>query len=193
MSTIREMLRAEGGALHQQVDATFGRYALQTRPHYVAFLQAHAQALLGLEALLERSGIERLLPDWAERRRTPVLSDDLQRLEAVPPTPTAFARTLDEGECWGVAYVLEGSRLGSRLLDRHAGESEDEAVRAARAYLGHVPPKAAWPQFLERLDQAGSEAALHPGMLAGQRLAFEVFLAAGLQHAPIATDSVAAS
>ncbi|MDR6358010.1 hypothetical protein Q3H58_004681 [Pseudomonas psychrotolerans] len=64
MSTIREMLRAEGGALHQQVDATFGHYEIQTRPHYVAFLQAHAQALMGLEALLERSGIQRLLPDW---------------------------------------------------------------------------------------------------------------------------------
>ncbi len=69
MSTIREMLRAEGGALHEQVDTTFGRYALQTRPHYTAFLQAHAQALIGLEDLLERSGIQRLLPDWTERRR----------------------------------------------------------------------------------------------------------------------------
>jgi len=187
------MLRAEGGALHQQVDATFGRYALQTRPHYVAFLQAHAQALMGLEVLLERSGVERLLPDWAERRRTSVLGDDLQHLGAVRPAPVAFERTLDEGECWGVAYVLEGSRLGSRLLDRHVGESDDEAVREARAYLGHVPPKAAWPQFLERLDHAGRDPLLHPGMLAGQRLAFEVFLAAGLQHVPIAADTVAAS
>ena len=193
MSTIREMLRAEGGALHQQVDATFGHYQLQTRPHYVAFLQAHAQALMGLEALLERSGIQRLLPDWAERRRTAVLGDDLQRLDAIQPAPVAIKRTLDEGECWGVAYVLEGSRLGSRLLDRHAGESADEAVREARGYLGHVPPKAAWPQFLERLDQAGSDSALHPGMLAGQRLAFEVFLAAGLQHSPVAAGAVAAS
>ncbi len=76
------MLRAEGGALHEQVDATFGRYALQTRLHYTAFLQAHAQALIGLEDLLERSGIQRLLPDWAERRRTGVLAEDLQRLAA---------------------------------------------------------------------------------------------------------------
>ncbi|WP_434776126.1 biliverdin-producing heme oxygenase [Pseudomonas oryzihabitans] len=184
MSTIREMLRAEGGALHEQVDTTFGRYALQTRPHYTAFLQAHAQALIGLEDLLERSGIQRLLPDWTERRRATVLGEDLQRLEAVRPEPVVLERLLDEGECWGVAYVLEGSRLGSRLLDRHAGESPDAAVRDARAYLGHVPPKGAWPAFLERLDAAGGDAALHPAMLAGQRLAFEVFLAAGQRHAP---------
>ncbi|WP_312376066.1 biliverdin-producing heme oxygenase [Pseudomonas oryzihabitans] len=184
MSSIREMLRAEGGALHEQVDATFGRYALQTRPHYTAFLQAHAQALIGLEDLLERSGIQRLLPDWAERRRTGVLAEDLRRLAAERPEPVVLERLLDEGECWGVAYVLEGSRLGSRLLDRHAGESPDEAVRDARSYLGHVPPKGAWPGFLQRLDEAGSDARLHPAMLAGQRLAFEVFLAAGQRHAP---------
>ena len=184
MSTIREMLRAEGGALHEQVDATFGRYVLQTRPHYTAFLQAHAQALIGLEALLERSGIQRLLPDWAERRRSGVLGEDLQRLAADQPEPVFIERLLDEGECWGVAYVLEGSRLGSRLLDRHAGESADEAVRAARAYLGHVPPKGAWPAFLACLDTAGEDVRLRPAMLAGQRLAFEVFLAAGQRYAP---------
>ncbi|MDT3720217.1 biliverdin-producing heme oxygenase [Pseudomonas oryzihabitans] len=182
--SIREMLRAEGGALHGQVDAAFGRYALHRRSDYTAFLQAHAQALFGLEALLERSGIERLLPDWAERRRTQALGADLQRLQVASPQAEVFERTLDEGECWGVAYVLEGSRLGSRLLDRHAGESPDEGVREARAYLGHVPPKGAWPAFLERLDDAGGDPALHPAMLAGQRLAFAVFLAAGQRYAP---------
>lgn len=192
MSTIREMLRAEGGALHQQVDAAFGRYALQTRPDYTAFLQAHAQALIGLEDLLERSGIQRLLPDWPERRRTQALGADLQRLHADQPEAVVIQRLLDEGECWGVAYVLEGSRLGSRLLDRHAGESPDDAVRDARAYLGHVPPQGAWPAFLARLDTAGGDASLHPGMLAGQRLAFDVFLAAGRQHAPVKTPSASA-
>ena len=182
--SIREMLRAEGGPLHAQVDAAFGRYQLHSRPSYSAFLQAHAQALFGLEALLERSGVEGLLPDWQQRRRTPVLGSDLQRLQVAVPAPAPFTQLLDEGECWGVAYVLEGSRLGSRLLDRHVAESPDAAVRDARAYLGHVPPQGAWPAFLERLDNAGRDPALHPAMLAGQRLAFEVFLAAGVRYAP---------
>lgn len=46
------------------------------------------------------------------------------------------------------------------------------------------PPQGAWPGFLQRLDEAGRDARLHPAMLAGQRLAFEVFLAAGQRHAP---------
>ena len=48
--------------------------------------------------------------------------------------------------------MLEGSRLGARVLLNQVLASNNDAVRNASAYLRHGQPNL-WPTFLQQLEQ----------------------------------------
>ena len=110
-------LRRAAAAVHKEVDAIFSDVDLSDARGYRAFLLAQAYAHLPVEAALDTADAARVIPDWPERRRAPLLLGDLARLDAVPERGAApsFA---SEAEVAGTAYVLEGSRLGAKLLSR---------------------------------------------------------------------------
>lgn len=166
---VREYLRQAGAPWHEAVDAAFSRFDLGQADGYRAFLRAHARALPGLEQALEQAGIAQLVPDWPARRRRQALLADLADL-GLPPPPTAAPR-LDAkpGLLWGLAYVLEGSRLGGRLLARRVtGAQANLPVR----YLGHGQDQALWPDFLRQLEAHAHDlpqADLEQGVILGFR------------------------
>ena len=95
------------------------------------------------------------------------LGADLGPLEPAP-------ETLSPGQAWGVQYVLEGSRLGGRLL---AGRL---APDAPRRYLADAAPQGAGGRFQDALEH-GVTAQGPLGLAeaeAGARLAFARFQAA---------------
>ena len=113
----RFALREATAAEHERVDAAFADFDLADRRSYANFLAAQAAALLPVEAGIDRSDVARLLPDWPERRRGSLLCDDLNALEvsALVGAPVDF----DSDEAvLGAVYVLEGSRMGGRMLAR---------------------------------------------------------------------------
>lgn len=65
------------------------------------------------------------------------------------PVPAVHAECLPEreGTAMGVLYVLEGSRLGGRVLSARVAEG------LPRTYLSAFHQKGEWPAFLERLGQ----------------------------------------
>jgi heme oxygenase len=164
---VRAALRAATREAHERVDAGFARFDLSRPDHYGAFLQAHARALLPLEAGLEAAGAEDLLPDWPERARSDALEADLEDL-GLPPSPSGAVRLVaGDPALWGVLYALEGSRLGGRVLARRAF--------GPTRYLTHGLKSGLWPVFLDRLEIAAPE----PERAAeGALLVFERFEAA---------------
>ncbi|WP_462378891.1 biliverdin-producing heme oxygenase [Pseudomonas sp. Marseille-QA0892] len=171
----RAHLKEASAQLHAQVDEAFAKYPLSTRDGYQRFLQAHAWALSRIEPTIEREGIADILPDWPERRRREAINEDLAALGATAPGPAPIVITLDAPALWGVAYVLEGSRLGARYLSRAVQGAEFDESGPPLAYLTHGQEAGLWPQFIKRLESV-SDSLDQARVLEGVHWCFSVFL-----------------
>lgn len=174
MDTLRQRLRAATGPLHEQVDSAFSAYQLESRDGYRAFLRAHALVLGPLEIELEAAGIATMLDDWAQRARRHELQADLADLGDCVAWPEPIAASHSPGWCWGAVYVIEGSRLGGRVLARRVAEANPTAPLR---YLGAGQSTPSWPAFIDQLDRRASG---YPwdDVLAGASDAFERFVRA---------------
>jgi len=179
MAILRNRLKMATSSLHEQVDRGFGDFRLETSAGYRDFLLAHARAVIPAEAALEQAGIVRLLPDWPERRRREALRHDLAQLGEAIPKPLAVPQSASAAWCWGFAYVLEGSRLGARVLSRIV---ESQQAGLPLRYLGQGADQPLWPRFLDRLETAAQDQPFEE-MVEGARAAFALFVeAARLQR-----------
>ncbi|AHL77550.1 hypothetical protein CH92_21665 [Stutzerimonas stutzeri] len=174
MSSLRQWLRDASAPLHQRVDTTYSRFDLRDRHDYGLFLSAHAAALLPLEAALEQGPIARLLNDWPERSRSAALAEDLRALRIALPAPPHLQPGSDEGWYWGVAYVLEGSRLGGRVLSQRV---RDGVSGRPLRYLEHGAGAPLWPRFLAQFERRATRVD-RDQLLEGVQLAFGRFLQA---------------
>ncbi|MCW8155760.1 heme oxygenase [Stutzerimonas stutzeri] len=176
MAELRTQLREATAALHAQVDAAFSGFALDQPDDYRRFLRAHGRVLSATEVALERAGFAELLDDWPMRVRRHSLLADLEELECRAPAPLQAPRISGIASCWGVAYVLEGSRLGGRVLARRIRQADPNApVR----YLEHGDVARLWPTFLSQLELAAPGCAWDP-MLAAAQSTFRLFADAAL-------------
>jgi heme oxygenase len=185
MTSLRQWIRETSAPLHAHVDHAYSRFDLSDRHEYGRFLRAHAMALFGLEATLEQSGIERLLPDWRERRRSAALSEDLRALQIALPAPLSLEPSTDDSWCWGVAYVLEGSRLGGRMLSQRVRAS---GSGCPLRYLAHGEGMPLWPRFLANFEQR-AEQLDRARLLTGVQSAFEQFRRAAARVAGARTST----
>lgn len=152
----RNSLRGATDHLHRDLDRIAAGFNLGDVTHYRRFLQANAATLIAIEQLLENAGVEQLLPDWPARTRREAILTDLHSLHS-DVQPLALRRTAPTPpEVFGILYVLEGSRLGARVLLEQVLASDDENVRNASSYLRHGQPGAEhtglWRSFLQHLE-----------------------------------------
>lgn len=144
-SNRRNSLRGATDHLHRDLDRLVAAFNLADVTHYRRFLQANAAALIAIEQLLENAGVTQLLPDWPQRSRRSAILADLRSLGS-DVQPLALRRAAPTPpEMFGVLYVLEGSRLGARVLLEQVMASSDENVRNASSYLSHGQPAEARP------------------------------------------------
>lgn len=177
---LRQTLRAGTSDDHRVVDAAFARFDLGKAADYAAFLSAHARVLAAAETALEQAGIERIIPDWPERRRREKLADDLAVLGVARPAPLPCPAFSSDDEILGAAYVLEGSKLGGAMLAKQVPE------HLPSAYLSWQGPKGAMKTFMDRLDAAEPEDEARA--LAAAKSVFALFRqAAELELEPIAS------
>ena len=170
------MLRTATAALHVEVDARFSGPFGTDKNAYSAFLVTLARAVPPLERALEQGGVQRLLTDWPLRRRADALERDLDILGVSMPTAIAVDVTRDEARLFGRLYVLEGSRLGGKLLLKRARENADAEVRAATNYLAHGAGADFWRSLLQRLEDSEAVAASPERTMLGAREAFGLFM-----------------
>ncbi len=173
--SMRMVLRAATADLHAAVDRRFAPLFAQGAEGYCRFLQASAAAICPLEFALLRAGVDDILPDWHERSRAESLRLDLDDLAA--PAPSIRTAPCFGGENFqlGVLYVLEGSRLGARLLAERAMAHEDSRIRMATRYLRHGEGKRYWQSFLDRLETSTAARHSPQTVIAGAREAFSWF------------------
>ncbi|MET0307135.1 MAG: biliverdin-producing heme oxygenase [Sphingomonas sp.] len=165
-------LRDATARAHDQVDAAFGGFDLADRDSYRAFLKAHADVVLPLEAALDPVA-GRIVPDWPERKRGALLREDLAFLRSAGemldvPNPQLPDLSSDAAIA-GTLYVLEGSRLGGRFLARQL------PLGFPRAYLDAHQRADAWQGLLARLDEVLGDPAALQTALAAADAAFAAF------------------
>lgn len=175
-TSCRALLRTATAGLHERVDARLSGPFDSSRSSYAAFLATLAGAVLPLEAALEAGGIEALMPDWPTRRRGPALRHDLAVLATEVPAARAAGAIDGEARLLGALYVLEGSRLGGRLLLRRVLDNPDPQVRRATRFLAQGEEIGLWRSFLARLESSPAVTAAPPAAIAAARGAFTLFL-----------------
>ncbi len=172
---MRWRLRQATADAHARVDAALGALALATRPGYASFLSTVAAATLPLEAAMAALGVEVELPGWSDRRCGEGLLADLSGLGAglvridLDPPPEG------PGAALGMAYVLEGSRLGSRLILGRVLDAGDPLLAANSRHLRRCEDLAAWRATLARVEEVAGDPAAAEGALRGAAYAFAAF------------------
>lgn len=136
----RFVLRERTRPMHDATEDAFAPYDLTRPEHYRCFLVAHASALPRLELGVTGKGWDRWHP------RLPRLVDDLAAL-SIPLPVSMLAPDISPVAAWGVQYVLEGSRLGGRLLAQTVPHG------LPTRYLAPDPDMSArWQAFCVALD-----------------------------------------
>jgi heme oxygenase len=170
---MRDLLRNSTGEEHERVDARARRLDLQILSDYRFFLKATAAALLPLEAALIDADVSRIFPDWQRRSRGPSILADLSAIGALQPEIPILERFGFE-DVLGTMYVLEGSRLGARILLHIVTTSPDPRVAGTTTYLRHGEHSRHWESFLIGLEQHAGSRDMNE-MIAAARRAFELF------------------
>jgi heme oxygenase (biliverdin-IX-beta and delta-forming) len=180
---IRDILRHATAEHHAAVDRRFAPLIAQGMSGYVEFLLASAAAVIPLERALTARGVDRILPRWQARTREAALREDLEALDALD-TLCAARRVGDatpdiggEAHQFGVLYVLEGSRLGGRILARDVQAHPDARVRGATRYLRHGENDRLWQSFLSALEASEPTRRAVCDAIAGAQAAFAMFAA----------------
>jgi len=170
---LRGRLKIATAEAHARLDARLGALDLQRRPDYRRFLEASAAALLPLEDALIAAGVARIFPDWPLRQRCGAIIEDVARLGGIAGplcwiAPPGFSGVL------GMMYVLEGSRLGAKVLLSHVAQSPDPIVARTTAYLSHGAGLSLWPSFRTTLE-ANATLADEAQAIDGALQAFSLF------------------
>lgn len=171
---LRSELKAATQADHEKLDRLVSRWDLSHRDSYAEFLRLHSALIPPLEQWLERSGVESLLPDWLVRQRRGALQSDLAALSVQPLAPVGIELRPSLPSVAGVLYVLEGSRLGGKLLVRRV-VSVSEAVPAA--FLEHGSGSQLWRSYLNWLDSQSFGPASRREAVTSARSVFDLYTA----------------
>jgi heme oxygenase len=175
------LLRSATAADHADVDRRFSALIAQGHSGYSEFLRRSAAAIGPLERALVDGCVEAVLPDWQERSRAAALREDLADLDLAWPAETGQQPLTGEALQFGVLYVLEGSRLGAKVLVRRLLGGPNRPAHPVR-YLRHGEGRPFWQTFLKRLEASVAVRRAPAEAIAGARTAFARFGAEGIDR-----------
>jgi heme oxygenase len=175
VNSVRAFLKAATADSHNRIESRYGAIFDVDESGYGRFLSATARAVLSLERALTEGAAEIPIADWEARSRTPALTADLADLGLDVPQPSAAPPGRDESFRFGVLYVLEGSRHGTRQLARAALTSRSPVVRSATRYLRQGEAQRLWPSFVAQLEASPAVRSDPAGAARGATAAFSAF------------------
>lgn len=157
--SLRDRLRADTRDAHEALDASFeGMFSDASGALYRRFIAMNLAAHAAIEPILAASPLD--LPDDGEpsadrlaaaRRDAAALGVETGETAPFPlPRPDLF-------EALGIAYVLEGSRLGAKYMSRAI--KRDERPGGARWPTHYLEASSDARPFARLLDRMAAEAA----------------------------------
>jgi len=155
MSTVsrRTVLRDQTSEAHATLDARVSPLlSAKGYRDYLVGLHAFRHAA---EERLRTAAFPTEFDGWAPTRIAAHLQDDLADLDAMPaPVALPIPEAPDPSEVCGIAYVLEGSAFGARILIRMARELGHDETRGARHLAAQSRNLDNWRRFQACLDSA---------------------------------------
>lgn len=148
----RGRLRELTGTAHALLDATVG--SLDTPAAYRRYLVGVDAFRRAAEQWLVRAPMPAAFADWQPTRIADHLAADLADLELSARTGAALAIEPSPSAAVGVAYVLEGSAFGGRIIARQALSLGHHADHGARHLAVQSGTLVSWRGFLDRLETA---------------------------------------
>jgi heme oxygenase len=171
---LRNYLRAATVDDHAGLDAQLGDLNWGSVQDYRYFLEASAGALLPIEAALIEANVMQIFPDWERRSRRSAILSDLERIGGRVSCLAAQPCLGFEGVL-GTMYVLEGSRLGAKVLLTRIAEASDPTILRATAYLSHGSGQKLWQTFIDGLEQQAARIERGAEAAVAARQAFRLF------------------
>ena len=145
--TARFALKAATDDIHRELDERLSTLDLAAENDYRRFLDFHARTVPAVEASLASGGLGDMVEGWCASRRSDAIAGDLAALGKPMPKPVEPPVLTGVGELLGAAYVLEGSRLGGRVLERRLGPGLPNAFLKGDGSLGP------WPALIAVMDR----------------------------------------
>lgn len=171
---VQDVIRDATCDSHRRLDLSLSWLDLAQPRYYAGFLRSQADALFPLETALAAGGIAEILPDWPQRARAAALEQDLILMN-VSAAPLPVPHFDGAAPMLGAAYVLEASRMGTRVMLARLAQQPQSGSIDATAYLKHGFGKRFWPTFLAVLESHPAARADTGGVVKGAELAFAMF------------------
>ena len=173
--TLHAFLKQATATAHVDTEGGFVELGFGSVAGYTRFLRAQAGAVRAVEHALDPFQPEFEAAGLRWSRRSPALVRDLAVLGNTPPGPIALPPLAGFEAALGLAYVLEGSRIGNRILLRQVQETGDPAIQDATSFLGFPSESGYWQVFTQHLSQALPDEARWPEALGGALAGFDAF------------------
>jgi len=168
--TARFALKAATDDIHRELDERLSRLDLATEDDYRRFLDFHARTVPAVEASLASGGLGEMVKCWCAARRSGAIAEDLAALGDPMPKPTDAPALAGVGDLLGAAYVLEGSRLGGRVLERRVAPGLPKAFLKGDGSLGP------WPALIAVMERLLYSDSLLGEAKSAARRCFTLFL-----------------
>lgn len=136
--------------------------AIHNKQDYAKLLVTFYGFIAGLEININAYIDLSVLPDYAQRRKSAALANDLQLLGvALPPLPNANALPPinDHYQALGALYVLEGSTLGGKIICKMIQQQlELTDMSELTFFYGYgEETDSMWQRFKDTLNNAQNE------------------------------------
>jgi len=145
--TMRFALKAATDDIHRELDEKLSRLNLGKPEDYRRFLGFQARTVPPVERALASGGLGDLVEGWCDARRTADIESDLAALGEPMPPAAPVPAIAGTAELLGTAYVLEGSRLGGRVLRGRVAEG------LPASFLGDDGSLGPWPALIAVLER----------------------------------------
>lgn len=157
--SLRDRLRADTQAAHEALDASFAdMFADTSGGQYRRFIAMNLQAHEAIEPVLAQSPLGRPGADGDHADRLDAARRDAEVLGVEPRAAAPFSLPRpDIFEAFGIAYVLEGSRLGAKYMSRAI--KRDERLSGARWPTHYLEASSDARPFTWLLDRMAAEPA----------------------------------
>lgn len=169
---LRYMLRHETRPEHDQLDEMVSRLDMACRRDFGTFVDVHLDCFTAMQRRLSQNSLSTLvLSGMIDGLKA---DSDLMRRS---PSRTVTA-TLPDLDPLAIDYIVAGSRLGSKVLQKRWATSKDTIVRRANHYFDHTSDPMLWRETCDALSgvPAGSQRA--QTIVRDSKILFQFFAAA---------------
>lgn len=174
MCSLHKRLKSETADLHEILDGSLSMGGFVRPGVYSRFLAMHASVLPDLENHLRNTVEYRSLDRWEDRFRTHALRDDLELMREPFPSGRQLSFSASPGTAAGIAYVVEGSRIGGTFLHRQLSDAYGDRIPAS--FLLHGKGCSYWPSFLKWLSERDATRTYQEAAVRSARKTFEYYL-----------------